>query len=1050
MRPVLLALAAAAALALPLRAAELRFFDDAALHAVQFVDKDEGWGVGDEGVVWHTIDGGKTWERQPTGVRASLRSVHFLNPYTGWIAGREELPHGGGSAGVLLFTQDGGLKWHRITLNTLPGLNKVRFLDGKVGYAVGDGADHAPSGVYQTTDAGQTWKPLPGPRCPSWLTADFVDANTGVLAGAWNRLASVRGGKVAPADVDTLGGRSLRGVQIVGKRGIAVGQGALVLLSDDVVAGQWAYADLQLPTEIRAAWDFHAVHCHGEDVWIAGRPGSVILHSGNRGRTWEVQSTGQNLPLNGLHFVDAKTGWAVGEYGVLLGTTDGGKTWNVQRRGGQQAAVLFVHARASTPPLETVARLGAEDGYLATALRVMAPDPGSQEPMRASDPMRLSAAMRLAGGAASETLWQFPLPQHLARAGRSDLIAALDNLHAGRGADEMLRQLVLALRIWRPTVVVTDHTETKTTGLAGDTLVAEAVQEAFRRAADPKAYPEHLDRLGLTPWKATKLYSCWHQIGDAQVTVEAADMTVRLEASPRDFAAVGAGLIQESPTALPASRHFRMLAATVDDAANHTRLFEGIVLAPGGPARRALEAVKEPDAEIVKAVRARRNLTALVEGEPGELTTPDRILGQLGPTLEALPYDHAAPAALTVASHYARIGQWAIAREAFLLMADRYPSHPLTAEAYRWLIRHGSSSEARRRHEMGQFLSVANTEFTASKLDQPKTMPKVKGAGEESEPRPSHEARLKHHGELTLLANREETRRWYQGCLEVEPRLAGFGPVFHAVPSVQFCLASARRALGEFDDARKLSMRYVQEAAEGPWKDAAAAELWLANRTGAPPKPVLACRGVEKAPFLDGKLNDECWQTIKPVVLRDAVGATAKDYATEVWVAYDTDHLYLAVRCTHPVGKRVPAVKVRPRDADVRPYDRVGLLLDLDRDYTTAFHLQIDQRGCVCDDCWGDVTWNPRWFVAVQSDETGWTAEAAVPLIELTGDRVTVGKAWAGNVVRVVPGKGVQAFSTPADVVPRPEGMGLLMFLQDPKTKEEPPTPTPAAMSKVP
>jgi len=73
--------------------------------------------VGDDGVVWHSIDAGNNWERQPTGVRASLRSVHFLNPYTGWIAGREELPHNGGSSGVLLFTVDGGLKWQKGPLN---------------------------------------------------------------------------------------------------------------------------------------------------------------------------------------------------------------------------------------------------------------------------------------------------------------------------------------------------------------------------------------------------------------------------------------------------------------------------------------------------------------------------------------------------------------------------------------------------------------------------------------------------------------------------------------------------------------------------------------------------------------------------------------------------------------------------------------------------------------------------------------------------------------------------------------------------------------------
>src|SRR5438552_10538922 len=103
MRPFLLALAVGAACAVPARAADLRFFDDAALHAVQFVDAKEGWAVGDEGVVWHTIDAGKNWERQATGTRASLRSVQFLSPFLGWIAGREELPHGQGSVGILLF-----------------------------------------------------------------------------------------------------------------------------------------------------------------------------------------------------------------------------------------------------------------------------------------------------------------------------------------------------------------------------------------------------------------------------------------------------------------------------------------------------------------------------------------------------------------------------------------------------------------------------------------------------------------------------------------------------------------------------------------------------------------------------------------------------------------------------------------------------------------------------------------------------------------------------------------------------------------------------------
>src|SRR5437763_7740933 len=75
-------------------------FGDAPLRAVCFVDRNEGWAAGDDGAAWHTIDGGNTWDRQPTGVRGSLRAIHFLNPFTGWMVGREELPNGGGSTGV--------------------------------------------------------------------------------------------------------------------------------------------------------------------------------------------------------------------------------------------------------------------------------------------------------------------------------------------------------------------------------------------------------------------------------------------------------------------------------------------------------------------------------------------------------------------------------------------------------------------------------------------------------------------------------------------------------------------------------------------------------------------------------------------------------------------------------------------------------------------------------------------------------------------------------------------------------------------------------------
>lgn len=1040
MRSICLALLASAVLPCCALAADIRHFEDAALHAVQFVDRNEGWAVGDEGVVWHSIDGGETWERQSTGVRSSLRSVCFIDPYVGWIAGREELP-GGGSAGVLLYTRDGGLKWQHVHRNVLPGLNHISFADAKTGFAVGDGTDPFPTGLFSTVDGGRSWRPVPGQRCPGWLSASFQNGKTGALVGSWSRLATLREGVLGAADIDTLGGRSLRGLQVNGNNAVAVGQGGVVLLSDSAGV-RWGYADLGLATEVRACWDFHAVHGRGEHIWVAGRPGSVMLHSPDRGRKWEVVPTSQLLPLNGIFFSDEQHGWAVGELGSVLATSDGGKNWIVKRRGGQRAAVLFVHSQAGDVPLDTIASLGGQDGYLVCAVRAHAADPSSSAPQCAADPQRWSAAINQAAGAAGETLWQFPLPQHLARADKKTLLASWDKLHMDRAADQFLRQMVLALRTWRPAVVVTDHPDAAVSGCPACALIAEALHQAFVDAANPKIFPEQIHTLGLEPWQTSKLYGCWHDPHSAQVAFDANEIGARLEDTFRNFVAPAVALLSsETRTDGSAIRCFRLLDNKLEGAAGQRGLMDGIMLTPGGAARRDWPTAAETSPDLAKAIRERRNLQTLVETPPNALMNPDQVLARLGTSLAAMPDDQASAAAFAIASQFAQNGQWTLAREAYLLMVDRYPAHPRAADAYRWLIQYNSSSEARRRHELGQFLMVANFGFQTDpkqpKIESPLTDQGTKkiefkggtnqGVGQRA---------------LLQLSDRRETRLWNQGCLDIANRLMAFGPLHATDPATHFCINAARRNLvrmEELETARKWYTEFRNDHTDGPWRDAAAAELWLANRVGAPPKPVVLCRQTALRPFLDGEFDDPCWQDLKPIVFRNAVNDTLKEYPTEAWLAYDKDFLYVALRCKHPEGAQVAPVRGRQHDADLRNFDRVSLLLDLDRDYSTAFHLQVDQRGCVHEDCWGDRSWNPRWFVAVKSDKTCWQIEAAIPMTELSGDNVTVGKAWACNVTRIVPGRGVQALSLPADVQPRPEGMGLLLFA--PEQTPRPPIP---------
>ncbi len=1024
MRPLSFALLASVLLAVRAGAADLRTFDDAPLHAIQFVDNKEGWAVGDEGVIWHTIDGGGEWERQPTGVRSSLRSICFLTPYIGWVGGREELPNGGGSTGVLLYTRDGGLKWHRVTLNVMPGLNCVRFRDNKVGFVAGDGTDQYPSGVFQTTDGGRTWDPVTGPRATTWLAAEFSDGQNGALAGAWNRLATFRRDNVHMVDVDSLGGRSLRGLHLQEKRGIAVGDGGLILLSDDG-GTTWGIGDLKLPTEVLSSLDFNAVYSAGKHVWVAGRPGSVMLHSADQGETWELQQTGQPLPLHGVFFKDEAHGWAVGELGTILATTDGGKTWKAQRRGGQRAALLFLLARGTAAPLDTVAQLGGEEGYLTAAIGVVSSDFVTASPDRATEAQRLNLAVRQAGGASGEMFWQFGLPQCQARSDAADVVKVWDKQHAGRAAQDLLQQLVLSLRIWRPNVLITDQPDMKESDSPIDATVAEAVFEAYKLAGDPKAYPEQIDQLGLKPWTPAKLYARCESKDGSHLTLDSLAIGRRLQASAQEFAAPAA-LVLDSTATLPAQRHYRLLASTLDDAAKHRDLMQGIQLAFGGEARRDLKPVAELSPFVKRSIEARRNLQAMAEAPANGVSDPNKLVAMIGPTLEGMPDDQAAPAAFALANLFARQGQWELARETFLWLADHYPAHPLSADAYRWLIKHNASSEARRRRELGQFLILSKLEFQATQAPADPNAPPPK-KGEMPKP-PEVNVFTKESREVSFLSDSTQARRWYEGSLQFEPRLDKFGPMLVNDPAVQFPLQSARRNLGDVETTKKWYTQFVAKQPPGPWRDAAQAELWLLTRSGTPPKPVAACKHTETRPVLDGKFDDACWNGNPALKLKDAVGETTKDYATEARFSYDKDFLYVALDCRHPADKYVAPVKPRTRDANVSPFDHVSILLDLDRDYQTAFRLQVDQRGCVREDCWGDVSWNPRWFVAVQSDNDGWQAEIAIPIVELTGDIPTAGKAWACNVVRTLPGRGVQAWSLPADVTPRLEGMGLLMF----------------------
>ena len=89
----------------------------------------------------------------------------------------------------------------------------------------------------------------------------------------------------------------------------------------------------------------------------------------------------------------------VGELGCIFGTTDGGKTWKVQRAGGQRRRGALP---ARLAPIDAarcrVACWVYGEGYLCAAVGLMSADPATSDPKQAGDAARLRQAMRLAGG----------------------------------------------------------------------------------------------------------------------------------------------------------------------------------------------------------------------------------------------------------------------------------------------------------------------------------------------------------------------------------------------------------------------------------------------------------------------------------------------------------------------------------------------------------------------------------------------------------------------------------------------------------------------------
>lgn len=993
-------------------------FDDAHLRDVYFVNRDHGVAVGDRGVIWLTRDGGRHWLLCNSGTTDGIESVHFTDSENGWACGGQTRPYTHTTSGVLLRTRDGGQTWEIVGGQMLPALTNVAFFNAAQGFAVGDSSAFFPGGIAFTDDGGRSWHPASMQGSSGWLTGDFVDPQTGAVAGFRGTLAAVEQRRLAksapPSDLPG----DLKEITLTKNgRGWCVGDGGIVLTTAD--HGQsWHAPEGALPRDVDGTFDWRAVAAHGEKCWIAGTPGTRVLSTSDGGRTWHSFATGQSLPLYGLHFVDDRHGWAVGALGTILATRDGGQTWTPGHGGGRRCAVLAVHGGADRVPLELIALLAGNDGYRTAVNVLFQPQGFSPSESNHDLPRRTHQAVTHVGGAGAETAWRFPLEQpdlDLPAERLIDVWQEVEDalaIRSGRNRNLALEQLdryvVRQIRTWRPDVVVTDHSSFRGEDPLAH-LVNQIVIRAVARAADPSTYA---NLGGLDAWEAKKVVALLPEDRPATINVSTAQFAPRLGRSLADATTIPRGLISDRFVPSPATLRFRVDVDRLPQDQGKHDVLSGIDLKPGSDARRELSQANDPATieQLRRATQKNQLLRTLVERSQANKRSTDHLIAQLGDLTDGLDALSAGSALFELAQHYRRAGQWNAAAETFTAQLERYPGHPLSEAALVWLIQYWSSREMaarggahlpfdiRRGGPLAQVLPADNRPGATELVGDPH-------------------------------ATNQRNAHRYERASQLAQLVQQSFPSLYGEPAIGFPLAAVFRDAGDAPLAGRW-LQITHTAGDGDaWQSCIAAERWLERPVGTAPKPLWICSKAGNRPRLDGKLDDEIWQTAARMPLGDP-RRDETDRPTEAMLVYDSEFLYLAVRCPRAPG--VPystSEAARRRDADLAGHDRIELFVDVDRDYATWYCLSADYQGMTHDSCWGSAaSWNPTWYVAAGAMEQDWVIEAAVPLAELAAGPIAPNTTWAIGVQRIVPQMGIQSWTTPAGVEPRPEGFGLLRF----------------------
>ncbi len=293
---------------------------DAVLLGVDFISKQLGWAVGENGTILHTRNGGITWESQSNPSHL-LMDVCAVSSKEGYVVG---------DRGAILRTKDGGFVWDAQDSRTTECFGATYFVSPEKGWAVAEAGV-----VLYTANGGSVWQRQASGTEQELLAVFFVDEETGWCVGSGGEIIHTNNGGKTWQRQESGTTWNLFDVHFTSKqRGWAVGMNGTILSTlDGGIYWQLASISRSHPFFLLDAVTFVTADkgwVVGLDMRSLGMDG-LILHTDNAGKTWQRQESYTANFLDDVFFLSETAGWIAGKEGLVLHTKNGGQNWRPQR-----------------------------------------------------------------------------------------------------------------------------------------------------------------------------------------------------------------------------------------------------------------------------------------------------------------------------------------------------------------------------------------------------------------------------------------------------------------------------------------------------------------------------------------------------------------------------------------------------------------------------------------------------------------------------------------------------------------------------------------------